>query len=422
MVRGGSRLSSKALQHLAAFEPRKALPILRREADKSPTYGALVNYAAAQRGVGRILEAKETLHRAMSLDLSRPEAWSNLGQISEDLGEFDKAPPYFQRALECIEKSGVPVSSAGEPLLGFAYSLMRLGQFQFVWPIWEAARLNKTWTPFQGLHAWKGEPDARLLVLPEGGFGDGFNFLRWIEWLPAAQITILVWDSMFEYTSHVFRRRLSTGDTLPRVLPISHKFKYDELAQYTHCTPYLSLMVHSMKTWADIPPPLDWEPRGRLVAPPNDWIGFCWRAEENGVMRQIRSLDRLTASRVGKHLAANCERVVGLVPSGKHMHREGVSQAPRGVTQDDSLLVDWEHTALTMLKCRLIVTVDTAIAHLAASLGIPTLILLPLRSDWKFGLPPATTTAFYGRNVKLYRSLSPTDWDVAEICKAIDGM
>lgn len=65
-------MSAKALEHLAKLEPRKALPLLRRETEKSPTYGALVNYAAAQRGVGRILEARETLHRALAMDPTRP--------------------------------------------------------------------------------------------------------------------------------------------------------------------------------------------------------------------------------------------------------------------------------------------------------------------------------------------------------------
>lgn len=308
-------------------------------------------------------------------------------------------------------------------MMGFAYSLMRLGQFQFVWPIWEAARLSQSWHPFQGLHVWKGEPDARLLVLPEGGFGDGFNFLRWLPTLRVQGATVLIWDSMFEYTKNVFRFRLTHGDNLlPTILPISHRFQYDELGRFTHCTPYLSLMVHSMKTWADIPPPLNWEPRGRIVAPPQDQIGFCWKAEENGVMRPTRSMDGLAASRIGKYLAANCERVVSLVPSGRELYRHSDTPTPKGVTQDESLLVDWEHTALAMLKCKLVVTVDTAIAHLAGSLGIPTLILLPLRSDWKWGLPPATTTDFYGRNVKLFRNTHPTDWDLAGIMQAIEEM
>lgn len=409
-------MNAKALEYLEAFEPRKALPLLQRQARSHPTYDALVNYAVALRGCGDIERAQTILERAMKIDQTRPQAWCNLAQCCEDLGQFEDCTRLFQRCLELIEKSGTPPTQAGEPLLGFAHSMMRLGQFKYAWPIWEAARYGKSWHPFPGLNPWRGEQDARLLVVPEGGFGDGFNFLRWMFYVGARQATVIVWDQLFEYAKH----NLSPYPSVT-VLPLSHQFQYDELSRFTHCTPYLSLMAYSMEKWADIPDPLFWAPRGRIIAESNDWIGFCHRAEENGVMRRTRSLDDHAADRLGQYLAKRCERVVGLVPTGKHLYRKTEEKQVKGVTQDEALLTGWEQTALTLLKCKLIVTVDTAIAHLAGSLGVPTLILLPMRSDWKWGVN-TETTAFYGRNVKLFRNDHPVDWNVAKIREAIERM
>jgi tetratricopeptide (TPR) repeat protein len=403
------------IEHLEKFEPRKALPLLSRALKKELSYGNLINYAAALRGCGLIEHAQGILQQSLAMDQTKPEAWSNLGQCAEDLGQFEDCAAMFQRALQCIEASGVQPTVAGEPLLAFAYAMMRLGHFRYIWPVWEAARVNRSWWPFKGLHVWKGEPGARLLILPEGGFGDGFNFLRWLDKIPVAERTVLIWDSMYEYAKHTLER----GAT--RVLPLSHRFQYDELQRYTHCAPYLSLMT-GFNDWSDIPPPLNWEPRGRVIAPPEDQIGFCWRAEENGVMRKIRSLDHQAATRIAKHLFDNAGRVVSLCPAGKTLYRAGDETTPRNVVQDESLLTDFEQTARTILKCKLVVTVDTSVAHLAGSLGVPTLILLPMRSDWKWGLPPAETTAFYGRNVKLFRNDHPVDWRVDKIKEAIDGM
>jgi tetratricopeptide (TPR) repeat protein len=411
--------TEQGIELLQKYEPRKAMAPLGKALKKERTYGTLINYGAAERGCGLLHEAKEKFYEALALDQSRPEAWNELAQVYTDLGEFENAPGLFQRALQCIEKMDVPVHSAGEPLLGFAYSMMRLGQFEYAWPVWEAARINRSWAPFVNLPPWRGEPGARLLVLVEGGFGDGFNFLRWLPLVDAREATVLVWDSMFEFTKHVFK------NSPAEIFPLSHTFQYDELAKFTHSTGYLSLMScggsHGFKKWQEIPPPLDWSPRGRTIAPPNDWIGFCWKAEENGVMRKIRSLDPVTANRVGRSLAHSCHTVISLSPQGKGLSKNDPATIPAGVHEYPHSMDSWEETALTILKCKLIVTVDTAIAHLAGSLGVPTLILLPRRSDWKWGVS-GDATSFYGSNVKLYRELNPVGWSQEEIRKAVERM
>jgi hypothetical protein len=404
------------IEYLQKFEPRKALPILRKALKREPSFANLINLAAAERGCGLILEARETLTRALGMNDKSPEVWNNLGQVATDLGMFKDAPQIFQKCLELMEARGTPPHLAGEPLLAFAYSMMRLGHFEPIWPVWETARLNHSWWPFQGLHPWQGEPDARLLILPEGGFGDGFNFLRWVPLLKVRSATVLVWDAMFEYTKHTLGRILPFLE----ILPLSHAFQYSDLRKFTHCAPYLSLM-RGMKTWSDIPAPLTWEPRSKR-GPTEDWIGFCWRAEENGVMRKIRSLDDPAADKIAKHLSFTCERVVSLCPQGKELHRKGDFRTPRGVTQDDAMLDSWEPAALTITRCRLVITVDTAVFHLAGSLGVPTLCILPLRSDWKFGVGPSEATEFYGSNVKLVRNDKPAEWNLQKILEAIDKM
>ena len=399
---------------LANGKERQALTVLRREAKKAPTYGNLINVAAALRACGEIDAAVAELQRALTIDETRAEVWNNLGQCYTDLGKFDQAPGLFQRALQCHEKQGIPIDAATETLLAFAYSMMRLGQFEYIWPVWEAARLGRSWHPFPNLPVWRGEPGARLLVCPEGGFGDGFNFLRWVPYLHnrVKDCTVMVWDQLFEYV------RPFAWD----VLPMSHSFQYGDLAKFTHCTSLLSLPgLCGMKSWGDVPPPLDWTPRATLVHPPLDWIGYCWAAEENGVTRKVRSLDQQAANRVGQALAKKCERVVSLVPMGKELYRERKAWVPKGVFQDDLLLADWEETARTILKCRLVVTVDTAVFWLAQALGVRTLLLLPMRSDWKFQLPNQPF-AWGGNNVVMFRNSHPVTWDVVGIIEVLKSM
>ena len=48
-------------------------------------------------------------------------------------------------------------------------------------------------------------------------------------------------------------------------------------------------------------------------------------------------------------------------------------------------LSDWERTAAVLERLLGVITVDTAVAHLAGSLGVPTALLLSTPCDWRWG-------------------------------------
>jgi tetratricopeptide (TPR) repeat protein len=74
-----------------------------------------------------------------------------------------------------------------------------------------------------------------------------------------------------------------------------------------------------------------------------------------------------------------------------------------------SLLTDFSATAAVMTELDLLISVDTAAAHLAGALGRPTWILLPaIGSDWRWGIA-GETTAWYP-SVRLFRQRRAGDW------------
>lgn len=69
---------------------------------------------------------------------------------------------------------------------------------------------------------------------------------------------------------------------------------------------------------------------------------------------------------------------------------------------------DWRQTAEVLRGCDLCISADTAVAHLAGSLGLPTWLLLSVRADWRW-LQDRTDTPWYP-TMTLFRQRRLDDW------------
>ena len=74
-----------------------------------------------------------------------------------------------------------------------------------------------------------------------------------------------------------------------------------------------------------------------------------------------------------------------------------------------SSLTDFQDTAYLLSQMDLIISVDTGVAHLSASLNIPTWILLPYDADFRWFLD-RSDSPWYPGVVKLFRQAQPSDW------------
>jgi hypothetical protein len=86
-------------------------------------------------------------------------------------------------------------------------------------------------------------------------------------------------------------------------------------------------------------------------------------------------------------------------------------QVPRGVRIEDAGpgLHDLSETAALVMNLDLVITVDTAVAHLAGALGRPVWVLVAYAPDWRW-LLEGEGTRWYP-TARLYRQPSPGDWD-----------
>jgi ADP-heptose:LPS heptosyltransferase len=157
-------------------------------------------------------------------------------------------------------------------------------------------------------------------------------------------------------------------------------------------TPYLRAPADAVTAWAQ-----------RLGAR-RPRIGIAWA----GAPSHENDRDRSIALRTLAPLADVDATVVSL-QKDLRAGDEAVLRQYAGIVQPGDELRDFADTAALVMNLDLVVTADTAVAHLAGALGKPVWILLPFTPDWRW-LVDRNTTRWYP-SARLFRQAGPGDWD-----------
>jgi ADP-heptose:LPS heptosyltransferase len=78
-------------------------------------------------------------------------------------------------------------------------------------------------------------------------------------------------------------------------------------------------------------------------------------------------------------------------------------------------ITDMADTAAIIENLDLVVSADTGVAHLAAAMGKPVILMLWWNADWRWGVDRADS--YWYPNVRVIRQVSPGDW--AGVVKAV---
>ncbi|WP_019937861.1 tetratricopeptide repeat protein [Bordetella sp. FB-8] len=378
----------------------------QRQADDA---AALVNHGVQLTGQQRLGEALASFEQAIALDPELVEALRNRGTVLYRLGRFEEAVASYDRALalkpdvEVYRNRGVAlydlrrldeaVASYDRALalkpdyapvhLGRAMALLRAGDLPRGFEIfrWYFQLYGKR----KELAAitcpdWGGEPLAgkRLVVFADDGYGDSLQFVRYVPMAAAcgAHVTLLVPSPLLR----LLRASLPGIEVVDRLL---------ETAVFDFQTPMRSLPGLFGTTLKTIPartPYLLADPIAaaawsrRLAALPGYKVGLVWAGAPGRPFDARRSLRPAQLA----PLAA--------VPGVQRVSLQ-IDESP-GKAQaslDRLQLVDWTDeirdfadTAALIAGLDLVITVDTAVAHLAGALGRPVWILSRYDGCWRW--------------------------------------
>ncbi len=360
---------------------------LRLMPDDARLLGAL---GAALCESGPMAEAVAAFERAAAVQPGRALGWSNLGKALAAEGDFAGAERAFAEASRLAPDNARIAFNRGVMLL-------------------KAGRLAEGWAGFGARHGLPGRPPALpgprlagldgvagrvVLLTHDEGFGDTLQFIRYAALLAARGATVLA--SMPAALARLIRGTpgiagVSTGATLPR---------------YDAWCPVLDLPLLFGTTLATVPAPVGYLKAGLLKAglgtsiaglPPGRKIGVAWAGAAGAGVDRMRSIDpaALTPLR-----AVRGATWVSL--------QHGVA-APGWMADPMPGVADFADTAGVVAQLDLVVSVDTAVAHLAGGMGKPVLLLDRYDNCWRWLSGRADSPWYPG--LRILRQGSPGDWD-----------
>jgi len=371
---------------------------------------AHANRAAALYELGRPGEALAAAERAIGLKPDLADAHFNRGAALYRLNRPAEAVTAYETAVAFDPDHAHAV-------FGAAMARLLLGDMAGGWRAYEyrKAALGDPAAGLDPAEAWRGEPlsGARLLVLAEQGLGDALQFARFIPRLKAlgAEVTLRVPAALTSLLARSLEGVSVEAET--GLLP----------AHERHCA--LLSLPYLLDLGGDVAPSAaDWlrpDPvkarrwRERLGPARRRRIGLVWRGAAHHPDDRNRSI---APQRLAPLLSLDADFIC---------LQDRLRPDDRAVAQDLGLLhpgralTDLDETAALASLMDAVVSVDTSLAHLAGSLGLPTRILLPFSPDWRWGQAGGTTPWY--PTARLFRQPAAGDWEsvVAAVRRDIEG-
>jgi hypothetical protein len=311
----------------------------------------------------------------VSLALQGPRSLAGILACADacyNRGDLKGRLKYFQRAARLWPSHPVLQAWIGECRLA-------LGDWSpEAWDLYERHVHAEQWADYYRHVAlqvprWTGAQELRgktLFVLLDGGFGDVFQNYRYTAGLERQGVRVL------------WQVRASQAGLCPGFTEEGQEL--EDIDAFVCCTSLPGAVGSQAQT---IPPPY------RVPGPPwqGDWpprrIAVCTQGNPAYRSERYRSLAPF----------AWCDLpVIWVTPPTAG---------------------DWRQTANILRACDLCISADTAVAHLAGSLGMPTWLLLSVRSDWRW-LRDRTDTPWYP-TMTLFRQRRLDDW--TEVLERVRG-
>ena len=352
---------------------------------------ACANLGVVLQRLGRTEEAIASFETALAADPDYGEAWSGLGVARHDACELETAVAAHDKAV------AIDPDNPGMHW-NLAMSLLLAGDYARGFEAFEWRRKTPRLAPrtFEGPE-WDGGKVEGLTVLVhvEQGIGDAIQFARYVPLLAARGARIAVaahWRLADLFRTLEGAAEVVSGD--------------DRVPDYDLQVPLLSL-PRLFETGLDsVPAEVPY-----LAVPPDAGspieakagtmrVGLVWAGNPRHANDRNRSCP---FAELAPLFDLDGIEWVGLQVGERAGDATG--SPVRDLSRD---LTSFAVTAAAIEALDLVISVDTAVAHLAGALARPVWLLLPAAPDWRW-LTERTDSPWYP-TMRLFRQSAPGDW------------
>jgi tetratricopeptide (TPR) repeat protein len=353
---------------------------------------------------GDLPEMAAWYRKALELAPDDTEACVNVGRMLRDLGRWEEA-------LACYDKALQRNPGHVESHFSGALIYLILGRFSEGWKAYEWRLQMADWPKKGYPHrlrtpCWNGETfiGRTLLVHHEQGFGDTLQFVRYLPMVQARGGTVLLEvpaslrsllngipgaDEIIELSPACPPER--TFDLHIPLLSLPGLFG-TTLESIPAQVPYLSPDPAKVEAW------------GKRIGGDLFKIGIVWSASTWNAKLAEKSCPFSHFLTLAGTPGA---RLVGLQKDPVAI--DLAAAAAEGIRNYGDEFADFSDTAAAMANLDLVISVDTAVAHLAGAMGKPVWVLLPCVADWRWLLNREDSPWY--PTMRLYRQPRPGVWD-----------
>jgi tetratricopeptide (TPR) repeat protein len=382
---------------------------------------------------GQFDEAISYYQKALQVDPHSSDIYNSLGIVFHNKRDYDKAITYYEKCLELNPTFSTATCNMGkalhkkgqlneaityfqktlqlEPYLTDAHwnmslALLTAGNYKQGWKEYEwRAKLKDYYQRRFPEPLWNGfDIKGRTILLhTEQGFGDNIMFIRYATLIERLGAKVVV--ECQKELKLLFRnadgitQSIARGEQLPDFdvhcpllsMPL---ILGSTLETIPATTPYIRIDSVLLKRWRD----KICHDSSKLK------IGLAW-ASGIGDLSQAKSFPLDTLSPLGQHGG------IAFYSLQKGRGAEEAKHPPADMHLIDytAEIESFSDTAALIEQLDLVISVDTAVAHLAGALGKPIWTLLPTEPIWQWMLNREDTPWY--PTMRLFRQPSPGDWE-----------
>ncbi len=349
-------------------------------------------------GGGKFADASLCCQKAVDFKPDWADARNSLATALKEEGKLAEAMAHYNRALELDPNHINARCGRADVLLRTGYLLEGFSEYEW--------RLRHKDCPPRGLSEpfWDGSKaeGKTILLHTEQGLGDAIQFIRYVPLVRERCARVVV-----ECNQKSLRRLLAAAAGVGEIL-----VRGEPLPEFDFQAPLMSLPKILETTLETVPaqiPYLSVPDSATLklpVAPAAGVrVGAVWVANALNKTSAKRSCP---LSLFLKVLDTPGVTFYSLQKELETAEMELLKSIKKVYNLKDSLY-DLAETAAAISQLDLVISADTAVAHLAGALGKPVWVLLPFHADWRW-LENRSDTPWYP-SMRLFRQSQPGRWE-----------